>query len=55
MAIKGGKREGAGRKPIQDRNQIKVQFSIYIPKSLIDKAGGSSQLRAKLTQFAESI
>ena len=40
----GGKRKGAGRKPIADK---KIALTIYMPESIIKKCGGE--------YFAKSI
>lgn len=52
---KGGKREGAGRKPYTDRNLLKEQFSIYITKEKIDKLGGPELTRSLIYNFIEKL
>jgi hypothetical protein len=45
------RKPGSGRKKIADRNQIKVQFSIYLKRGLIAELGGSDQIRNKIYEY----
>jgi hypothetical protein len=45
------RKPGSGRKKIADRNQIKVQFSIYLKRGLIAELGGSDQVRNKIYEY----
>jgi hypothetical protein len=45
----GGKRKASGRKPVTDK---KVQVSLYIPTSQIEKFGGIEKFKADLYEFA---
>lgn len=41
----GGKRQGSGRKPVADKKQA---VFLYIQKSVIEKNGGTTELKRKL-------
>jgi len=45
---RGGKRSNAGRKPVLDK---KIQISIYIERTIIDKFGGPQAIKKELTNF----
>lgn len=45
---RGGKRQNSGRKPVQDK---KLQISLYIERSTIDRYGGITQTRKVLENF----
>lgn len=42
---KGGKRKGAGRKPVKDKKQV---VTLYVRKSKIRHNGGEETLKKKL-------
>ena len=48
----GGKRTGAGRKPLEDRKDIKEPVTIWVSANVIEKVGGLEALKDKLTKFA---
>lgn len=45
---RGGKRAGAGRKPLENK---KLQLSLYIERTTIDRYGGITQTRKVLENF----
>lgn len=47
---RGGPRPGAGRKPIEDK---KVQLTLYIERSKIDKFGGISSIKTMLITYID--
>ena len=47
------RKSGSGRKPIQDRSQVKVQLPIYIKQQVIDSYGGNEQIRKAIYQFLD--
>lgn len=49
---RGGKREGAGRKPIKDK---KIPFVMWYPKSFIKKWGGAKKLRGLVDRLLINI
>ena len=48
MKSKGGKRKGAGRKPVLDKKQA---VTIYVRKSEIKRKGGLNQLKNLLSEI----
>lgn len=48
LKTKKSKKSNAGRKPISDK---KVQVSLYIPTSQIEKFGGIEELKKALYEF----
>lgn len=46
---KQNKKSNAGRKPVPDK---KVQVSLYVPNSQIQKFGGIEKFKAALYEFA---
>lgn len=50
MANRGGKRENAGRKESDDK---KVQVTLYVRQSVIDKNGGMSLIKDVLYKHIE--
>lgn len=46
---KHNKKSNAGRKPVPDK---KVQVSLYVPNSQIEKFGGIEKFKADLYEFA---
>jgi len=50
MEKRGGKREGAGRKPCSDKKQTVV---LYIETSIINNLGGIDNAKLKLYNFAK--
>ena len=51
--IKGGKRKGAGRKPIPDTER-KEAVILWLQKKLIVKHGGQDKLKLKLSAYLNS-
>lgn len=49
------RKPGSGRKKIADRDQIKVQFSIYLKRGLIAKLGGPDKVRAIIYDYLGQI
>lgn len=47
----GGKRKGAGRKPVPDK---KIQVTIGIKESEIEKLGGEAQVKNKIKEFVKN-
>jgi hypothetical protein len=48
----GGKRKNAGRKPGNDN---KVQVSLYIEQSKIEKSGGLDVLKNKIIRYVDCL
>lgn len=43
-----------GRKPIKDRDLLKVQVPLFIPKKVIIQHGGLDALRDKLLNYLQN-
>jgi len=51
MKVKGGKREGAGRKPLPEI-QRKCTINLFVTNEVVAILGGKETMQLNLTQYA---